>query len=142
MGLTSPPATGVVGQLKDKSVEAAEFLKKLGNPNRLMIVCALAEGEKSVGELETQLGIRQPALSQQLAELREAGLIVGKRAVKQVRYSLASERARALVGLVYQLFCEGRANGWSPAPVAARPKRTQNQAAVFARAHPYQEQDR
>jgi len=60
--------------LKSNVEEASAFLKKLSNPDRLLVCCALADGERSVRELEDLLGIRQPGLSQQLAELREAGL--------------------------------------------------------------------
>lgn len=134
MGVKSQAMTGLVEEMKEKSGAMAEFIKKLGNPNRLMIVCALAEGEKSVGELETQLGIRQPALSQQLAELREAGLIIGKRQVKQVYYSLDDARARAFIEFVHRLFCRDETMAMQPAPAIARSKQTQSQAAVFARA--------
>ena len=55
--------------------QAADLMRRLSNPNRLMIACALIEGEQSVSELETKLGIKQPILSQQLADLREAGVV-------------------------------------------------------------------
>lgn len=95
-----------VSDLLDRAAEASEFLKKLANPNRLMIACALVEGERSVRELEEGLGIRQPGLSQQLAELREAGLIVGRKQSKSVFYRLSDERVRAVVSLLYTLFCD------------------------------------
>ncbi|MFZ2872403.1 ArsR/SmtB family transcription factor, partial [Zavarzinia sp.] len=84
---------------------AAEFLKVLANANRLMIVCHLLDGEASVGELETQLGIRQPTLSQQLGILREAGIVIGRREAKSVIYQLSDERARPLIAVMNQLFC-------------------------------------
>ena len=71
--------TAAVEDMLKNVGEASDFLKKLSNPNRLMIVCALVEGERSVRELEDGLGIRQPGLSQQIAELREAGLIAGRK---------------------------------------------------------------
>jgi len=94
-----------VSDLLERAGEASEFLKKLANPNRLMIACALVDGERSVRELEDGLGIRQPGLSQQIAELRDAGLIVGRKESKSVFYRLADDRVRAVVTLLYQMFC-------------------------------------
>jgi DNA-binding transcriptional ArsR family regulator len=85
---------------------AADFLKKLANPNRLMIVCALVEGELSVRALEDTLGIRQPGLSQQIAELREAGFIVGRKESKSVIYRLADGRVKEFVAMMHRMFCE------------------------------------
>lgn len=84
---------------------AADLLKPMANPNRLAILCRLAEGEASVGEMEDTLGIRQPTLSQQLGELRKVGLIDHRRVAKSVFYRLSDERARALVGHLHELFC-------------------------------------
>ncbi|MEJ6784712.1 ArsR/SmtB family transcription factor [Aminobacter sp. Piv2-1] len=95
-----------VSDLLERAGEASEFLKKLANPNRLMIACALADGERSVRELEDSLGIRQPGLSQQIAELRDAGLIIGRKESKSVFYRLADERVRAVVTLLCRLFCD------------------------------------
>lgn len=94
-----------VSDLLERAGEASEFLKKLANPNRLMIACALVDGERSVRQLEDSLGIRQPGLSQQIAELRDAGLIVGRKESKSVFYRLADERVRAVVTLLYHMFC-------------------------------------
>jgi DNA-binding transcriptional ArsR family regulator len=91
--------------LKDNVEEASAFLKKLSNPDRLLVACALADGERSVRELEDLLGIRQPGLSQQLAELREAGLIAGRKEGKQVFYSLADPRIATFIGTMHALFC-------------------------------------
>ena len=84
---------------------AAEFLKALAHQSRLMILCILAEGEKSVSELEELLSLRQPTVSQQLARLRSDGLVATRRDGKAIYYSLASEEARVVVGAVYDLFC-------------------------------------
>ncbi|MFD2054157.1 ArsR/SmtB family transcription factor [Mesorhizobium calcicola] len=86
--------------------EAAEFLKKFTHPSRLMIVCALVDGERSVRDLEDTLGIRQPGLSQQIAELRDAGLIVGRKESKNMFYRLADGRVTEFIGLMYRMFCE------------------------------------
>jgi ArsR family transcriptional regulator, virulence genes transcriptional regulator len=84
---------------------AADFLKALAHQNRLMILCILSEGEKSVSELEEFLSLRQATVSQQLARLRADGLVATRREGKTIYYRLASENARAVVGVVYELFC-------------------------------------
>ena len=84
---------------------ASKFLKGLANKNRLVVLCALAEGEKNVSELEKILGIRQPTLSQQLARLRSDGMVSTRRDKKQIYYSLASDEAELVLGLIYKIFC-------------------------------------
>lgn len=86
---------------------ATDFLKSLSNPHRLVVLCLLCEGERNVGEMEMALGIRQPALSQQLARLRHDGLVAARRDGKSVYYHLASEEARAVIGVLYEQFCKG-----------------------------------
>ena len=76
---------------------AAATLRVLGNETRLQIVLRLLRGEAAVSDLERELGIRQPNLSQQLAELRDAGLVVGRREAKSVIYSLSSASQERLV---------------------------------------------
>jgi DNA-binding transcriptional ArsR family regulator len=90
---------------RGKAEAATSFMKSLANPNRLMIACALLEGERSVGDLETSLGLRQPSLSQQLAELRENGIVEARREAKQVFYRIADARAVALLATLHQIFC-------------------------------------
>ncbi|MCK0207612.1 metalloregulator ArsR/SmtB family transcription factor [Starkeya koreensis] len=94
--------------MKARVGEASAFLKKLANPDRLMVACALVEGERAVRELEDLLGIRQPGLSQQLGELREAGLIVGRKEGKQVFYRLADPRVETFITTMHALFCAPR----------------------------------
>ncbi|MAN76352.1 metalloregulator ArsR/SmtB family transcription factor [Pelagibacterium flavum] len=91
--------------IKSRVDEASSFLKKLANRDRLLVVCALAEGERSVRELEDLLDIRQPGLSQQLAELRTAGMIAGRKQGKAVYYHIADPKVRAVIGTMYELFC-------------------------------------
>jgi len=91
--------------MMEKAQRAADFLKVLSHESRLMILCILAEGEKSVSELEHMLALRQPSVSQQLARLRGEGLVSTRRDGKTIYYSLASEEARVIVGAVYQVFC-------------------------------------
>jgi DNA-binding transcriptional ArsR family regulator len=89
--------------------EAAHFLKALAHESRLMILCHLCEGEKSVGELEHMIMLRQPTVSQQLARLRSDGLVTTRRAGKTIYYRLASDDVRVLAETVCNLFCGQRA---------------------------------
>lgn len=115
--------------------DAVTLLKRLGHPSRLLIVCRLVEGEMSVAEMEEELGLRQPSLSQQLGELRNAGIIEPRREAKNVVYRLADPKAERLVETLHALFCPKGV----PAPVkAARPPRPTTLgpflgAAVFAK---------
>jgi DNA-binding transcriptional ArsR family regulator len=93
-------------ELVANATEAADFLKKFAHPSRLMIVCALAESERSVRDLEDTLGIRQPGLSQQIAELRDAGLIVGRKESKNMFYRLADGRTKDFIDLMFRMFCK------------------------------------
>jgi DNA-binding transcriptional ArsR family regulator len=88
------------------ATRAADFLKALAHESRLMILCFLAEGEKSVSELEELLNLRQPTVSQQLARLRAEGLVSTRRDGKTIYYNLASEEARIVIGAVYEVFCK------------------------------------
>ena len=88
-----------------QSQAAASFLKALSHEGRLMILCHLSSGEKSVTELEQLLSTRQAAVSQQLARLRLEGLVRSRREGKVVFYELADDKARQMIDLVYNLFC-------------------------------------
>jgi DNA-binding transcriptional ArsR family regulator len=92
-------------RMVDSAKRATDFLKALSHESRLMILCILAEGEKSVGELERLLALRQPTVSQQLARLRADGLVSTRREGKVVYYALASEDARTIIAAVYDVFC-------------------------------------
>ena len=100
-----------LGDMFKNAKRASRFLKGLANENRLVILYTLAEGEKNVGELEEVLGIRQPALSQQLARLRVDELVSTRRDAKQIYYSLSSKEAEQVMGLLYELFCEDDNDG-------------------------------
>ncbi len=102
------------------ATEAADFLKSLGNENRLLILCHLSEGEMSVSELETALGLRQPTLSQQLARLRSDELVDTRRDGKTIYYSLASEEVRKILDVMYNLFCSAEAKAAREKMAAAR----------------------
>lgn len=88
-----------------KAREAAEFLKVLSHEGRLLILCHLVTGEKSVTDLERLLSQRQAAVSQQLARLRLEGLVETRREGKTIYYSLSDPRAARLLGLLYEMFC-------------------------------------
>ncbi|WP_293576010.1 metalloregulator ArsR/SmtB family transcription factor [Phaeobacter sp.] len=85
--------------------EAAGFLKAISHEGRLMILCHLVSGEKSVTELEGLLGARQAAVSQQLSRLRQDGLVVPRREGKAIYYSLADDRPKRILEVVHDVFC-------------------------------------
>ena len=89
----------------DNAQRASNFLKAISHEGRLMILCHLASGEKSVTELEDLLAARQAAVSQQLTRLRLEGLVKPRRDGKAIYYSLSDDRAREIIGVVYELFC-------------------------------------
>ncbi len=95
-------------QMESNAGQAARFLKTLANERRLMILCHLVCGERSVGELEQLLGMRQPALSQQLARLREDELVATRRESRTIYYRIASPEAETLLEQIYMLFCGKR----------------------------------
>ena len=94
-----------IDRMSDNAKRASEFLKALAHESRLMILCILTEGEKSVSELEDHLGLRQPTVSQQLARLRADGLVATRRDGKTIYYSVASDEARTVIGAIYDVFC-------------------------------------
>jgi ArsR family transcriptional regulator len=84
---------------------ASRLLKALSNPDRLLLMCHLAEGEHCVGELEAASGISQPTLSQQLGVLREQGLVATRREGKNIYYSIDSPQALAVMEVLHAQFC-------------------------------------
>ncbi|GAB2874873.1 metalloregulator ArsR/SmtB family transcription factor [Pseudoduganella ginsengisoli] len=100
----SSPTVDLVS-MQAAAAQACALLKVLANPDRLLLMCQLSQGEMSVGELEVQLGIRQPTLSQQLTVLRENSLVATRRDGKNIFYSVASPEALAVMAVLYQQFC-------------------------------------
>ncbi|MHA1525316.1 MAG: ArsR/SmtB family transcription factor [Alphaproteobacteria bacterium] len=98
-------ASNELDEIAEQAKEASDFLKALAHESRLMILCILSEGEKSVTDLESLLALRQPTVSQQLARLRFDRLVETRREGKTIIYSLSSNKARSVVELVYDLFC-------------------------------------
>ena len=94
-----------LNDMMDSAMTASRFLKAISHEGRLMILCYLASGEKSVTDLETLLSSRQAAVSQQLARLRSEGLVSARREGKVIFYRLADKRATRILDLVYDIFC-------------------------------------
>lgn len=91
--------------LQAAAVDACALLKVMSNPDRLLLLCHMAQGEYCVGELEALTDIRQPTLSQQLAVLRDDSLVATRRDGKQIYYSIASREALAVIRVLYEQFC-------------------------------------
>ena len=92
--------------MQQNAAEAVALLKSLGNESRLMILCVLAEGEHSVGELNKRIKLSQSALSQHLAVLREQGLVNTRRESQTIYYSLAESPAMNVIELLHEVYCE------------------------------------
>jgi DNA-binding transcriptional ArsR family regulator len=92
-------------ELMRNARRASDFLKALSHENRLLLLCLLSESQRSVGELESILSMRQSAVSQQLARLRLDGLVTAQREGKAVVYSIATEDVRRMIAVVYDIFC-------------------------------------
>ncbi len=105
-----PPQLDVSNESVDAMLDlahtAAEFLKAISHEGRLMILCHLATGEKTVTELEDLLSARQAAVSQQLSRLRLEGLVTPRREGKAIYYRLTDRRAIQMLETVYDLFCK------------------------------------
>src|SRR6056297_2500829 len=98
-------------RMVENATNASNFLKAISHEGRLMILCHLVSGEKSVTELEDLLAARQAAVSQQLSRLRLEGLVIPRRDGKAIYYRLADERPRRILELVYELFCADDSEG-------------------------------
>ncbi len=92
-------------QMQLAADRACRMMKVLANPDRLLILCQLSQGERRVGELEDLLGIAQPTLSQQLTVLRDEELVSTRREGKTIHYALTSPKALAVIQVLYEQFC-------------------------------------
>ena len=99
---TPPELDAVV----EKAKSASSFLKAVSHEGRLMILCHLVSGEKSVTELEDLISARQAAVSQQLSRLRIEGLVVPRRDGKTIYYRLADDKPKRVLEVIYDLFCQ------------------------------------
>jgi DNA-binding transcriptional ArsR family regulator len=92
-------------ELRHAAGEAVAALKLLANEDRLMLLCQLSQGEMCVSDLESELGIRQPTLSQQLGVLRNDGVLATRREGKNIFYSVADPGMLEIVAVLYRLYC-------------------------------------
>ncbi|WP_299846711.1 helix-turn-helix transcriptional regulator [uncultured Roseovarius sp.] len=104
--ITNDMSDAEITRMMKNACEASNFLKAISHEGRLMILCHLASGEKSVTELEELLSSRQAAVSQQLSRLRSEGLVQPRREGKAIYYSLSDTRAVRVLEVVYDLFCK------------------------------------
>jgi DNA-binding transcriptional ArsR family regulator len=100
-----------IAQFEASTSAAAKLLRTLGNERRLMILCQLTEGECSVGDLQSQVGLSQSALSQHLAILREEGLVATRRESQTIWYRIADPAAIKVVAMLAEIFCPPRHEG-------------------------------
>ena len=93
------------GEMGQHAEEAAQLLRTLANPHRLLVLCTLAEGERSVGELNELIQLSQSALSQHLAVLREQGLVETRREAQTIYYGLARGPAVTVINALHSIYC-------------------------------------
>lgn len=91
--------------MREHASDAAQLLRALANEKRLMLLCLLAEGERSVGELNAEVDLSQSALSQHLAVLREDGLVTTRREAQTIYYSLAEGPAQRVIETLHGIYC-------------------------------------
>lgn len=94
-----------IDQMRKNVSNAEQLLKSLGNSHRLMVLCHLVNGEKSVGELEQQLELSQSSLSQHLARLRSQGIVAFRKEGTTVFYRIADEKALRILESLYDIYC-------------------------------------
>ncbi|EMF60695.1 putative transcriptional regulator, ArsR family [Stenotrophomonas maltophilia EPM1] len=94
-----------LADMKERAPEVAELLRFMATPSRLLLLCQLSQGESTVGALEEATGIRQPALSQQLAELRQRHLVTTRRESRSVFYRINDSRVEAMLVAMHRIFC-------------------------------------
>jgi DNA-binding transcriptional ArsR family regulator len=95
-----------LAELHDMAAQAVELLKAMANEWRLMILCQLSDGEKTVSELQSLLGLSQSALSQHLAVLRREKIVKARKHAQSVSYSLAGDDAPRVMHTLHEVFCE------------------------------------
>lgn len=107
-------------ELQQNASRVAALLKAMSNPARLVILCQIAEGERSVGELERAVGLSQSAISQHLAVLRSESIVSSRRVRQTVQYSLASKEVVAIITTLHAVFCR---DGNAPKTLLTRARR-------------------
>ena len=104
--MNMPISKAELKKMQASADDACKLMKVLSNRDRMMLLCEIGQGEKCVGELEAALDLHQPTLSQQLTVLRKEKLVKTRREGKQIYYSLASQVAVAVMGLLYKHYCK------------------------------------
>lgn len=95
----------LINDMKNKAAHAADFLRTLAHPDRLMILCQLIEGEKSVAELQAQTDLSQSAFSQHLAKIREQHLVATRKNRQSVYYRLSDPNVQKILNVLYDIYC-------------------------------------
>ena len=98
-------SNSALDSMRAAACEAAGVMRALGNPDRLLLLCQLSQGEYSVSELELLVGLRQPSLSQQLGVLRHERLVKTRREGKRIFYSIADSRTLEILSTLHRLYC-------------------------------------
>jgi DNA-binding transcriptional ArsR family regulator len=91
--------------MRESASRAAALMRTLAHEDRLMLLCELSQGERSVGELEELLDLHQPSLSQQLGVLRAEALVATRRDGKRIHYSIADPAVLAVLKTLYKIYC-------------------------------------
>jgi len=86
--------------------EAASMLRALSHEARLLVLCELAVGERTAGELVARSGLSQSALSQHLTRLRDEGLVATRREAQSIVYRIANRKAARLLGVLHEIYCK------------------------------------
>jgi len=94
-----------INDMRNNATQAIALLRTLAHEDRLLLLCQLSQGEMCVSDLESQLGIRQPSLSQQLGVLRREGLVTTRRDGKHIYYQVADSAAMAVLGTLHSIYC-------------------------------------
>ncbi|MEH6404761.1 MAG: metalloregulator ArsR/SmtB family transcription factor [Sneathiella sp.] len=98
-----------INEMKKSATRASTLMKALSNETRLMLLCQMNEGERSVSELADNLDLRPSSVSQQLALLRKDGLVQTRRSNQTIYYSLSGDEAKGVISTLYQLYCSDEA---------------------------------
>jgi DNA-binding transcriptional ArsR family regulator len=101
----APAATGKSDDLSAVAEEAARLLEGMANPKRMLVLCKLLDGERSVGDLAAIVGLSQGALSQHLGKMRAGGLVTTRREAQTVYYRIGSDNVRAVLKTLYAIYC-------------------------------------
>ena len=95
-----------ISGMAEKATEAAELLSAMANPVRLLLLCSLVEGEKSVNELVIACGVSQSTVSQHLAKMRNLKLVATRRDAQTIYYRLASDEVQKVLTTLYGIYCQ------------------------------------